>query len=96
MIAPSNKQCVSRRDFVIHIQRIEGLTYRRASVYVNASPVDVVAGARLHARVDLRGLPMGRYTVRITVITTTGRQITGTRAYHTCAPKPLLSGRPRL
>ncbi|MGD1057213.1 MAG: hypothetical protein ABR992_07345 [Solirubrobacteraceae bacterium] len=96
IVAPSNKQCVSRRDFIIHIQQIKGVSYRSASVYVNSNPVDVLKGARFHARVDLRGLPKGRYTVKITVTTASGRQITGTRAYHTCAPKPLPSGKPRL
>ncbi|MGO9762652.1 MAG: hypothetical protein ACLP1Q_15455 [Solirubrobacteraceae bacterium] len=94
--APPNKQCVSRRDFVIHVQQIKGLKYRRVGVDVDGRSVAVVKGARFHARVDLRGLPKGRYTVRITVLTTTGRQITGTRAYHTCAAKPLPGGRPRL
>jgi hypothetical protein len=65
-------------------------------VYVNGNPIDVAKGARFRARVDLRGLPKGRYTVRITITTTTGRQITGIRVYHTCAPKPLPSGQPRL
>jgi hypothetical protein len=94
--APPNKQCVSRRDFAIHVQQLKGLTYRRVSVDVNGRAVAVVKGARFHARVDLRGLPKGRYTVRITVLTTSGRQISGTRAYHTCAAKPLRSGKPRL
>jgi hypothetical protein len=96
IVAPSNKQCVSRRDFIIHIQQIKGVTYRSASVYVNGKPVAVAKGARFRARVDLRGLPKGRYTVRITVTTTTGRQISGTRAYHTCASKPISYGKPRL
>ena len=96
IVAPSNKQCVSRRDFAIHIQQIKGVTYRSASVNVNGKRVDVNKGDRFRARVDLRGLPKGRYTVRITVTTTTGRQITGTRAYHTCAPKPISYGKPRL
>lgn len=96
IVAPSNKQCVSRRDFVIHIQQIKGVSYRSASVYVNGIPVAVARGARFRARVDLRGLPKGRYTVKITVTTTSGRQISGTRAYHTCAPKPISYGKPRL
>jgi hypothetical protein len=96
IVAPSNKRCVSRRDFIIHIQQLNGLTYRSASVYVDGKRVDVTKGARFRARVDLRSLPKGRYTVRIAVTTTSGRQISGTRAYHTCAPKPIPYGRPRL
>jgi hypothetical protein len=42
---------------------------------------------RLTAPVDLRGLPPGRISVRITVQTITGQQLTGTRVYHTCSAK---------
>lgn len=95
--APSNKVCVSRRNFTIHVVQIKGLSYREVDVDVNGHRVDAVRGRRVSARVDLRGLPKGLYTVRITVTTTSGRRITGTRAYHTCAPKPLHPrGQPRL
>lgn len=47
------------------------------------------------AYVDLRGLGKGRYTVRIVVVATTGRVITGTRKYRTCARK-LKGGVPKL
>jgi hypothetical protein len=94
--APSNEECLSRRDFPIHVQQIKGLTYRTVTVYVNGRQVAVVKRRRFMAQVDLHGLPKGRYTVKITVITTSGRRLTGTRAYHTCAPKPLPSGKPRL
>lgn len=87
--APSNNVCLSRRDFKIHVKQLAGVTYRTVTVYVNGHRVRVVRGRRFTAPVDLRGLPKGLYTVRITVLTTTGRRITGTRSYHTCAPKPL-------
>jgi hypothetical protein len=45
--------------------------------------------------VDLRGLAKGRYTVRIVVVTTTGRVVTGTRKYRTCTRK-LKGSVPRL
>lgn len=94
--APSNTRCQSRRDFPIHIQQIKGLSYRRATVEVNGHRVAVVRAGRLKAQVNLRGLPKGRYTVTIKVLTTSGRTLTGRRAYHTCAPKPLRGGRPGL
>jgi len=87
--APSNKQCVSKRSFTIHIRKLSGLTYRQVTVYVNGHRVDVRRGHRISAPVDLRGLPKGLYTVKITVTTTTGQQLTGTRSYHACAPKRL-------
>ncbi len=94
--APSNKACVSRRDFRIHVLQIEGLIYRRVAVDVNGNRDKTVKGRQTSARVDLHGLPKGRYTVKITVTTSTGRRISGIRAYHTCAAKRLAGGHPRL
>ncbi|HEY1834924.1 MAG TPA: hypothetical protein VGG08_10835 [Solirubrobacteraceae bacterium] len=87
--APSDKQCLSRRSFTIHIRQIAGLVYKQVAVYVNKHRVQVTSGVHATAPVDLRGLPKGRYTVRIVVTTTSGQQITGTRSYHTCARKAI-------
>ncbi len=84
---PSEKVCLSRRAFSIHIRRVAGLSYRKVTVYVNGHSVSVSEGARLSAPVNLRGLPKGRYVVRITILTTTGQTITGTRTYRTCVAK---------
>jgi hypothetical protein len=87
--APPNAVCLSRRHFTIHVVQIRGVEYRRVEVLVDGRRVKVVRGSAITAPVDLRGLPRGRYTVRITVTTTTGRRITGTRSYRTCAARPL-------
>jgi hypothetical protein len=88
--APPNQKCTSGRSFTIHIRKLAGLTpYRRVAVYLDGHRVDVTRGREITAPVDLRGLPKGRYTVKIVVTTRTGRRITGTRIYHTCASKPL-------
>ncbi len=84
---PSNKVCLSKRAFTIHIRPVAGLTYRKVTVYVNGHSVHVSSGTKISAPVNLRGLPKGRYVVKITVLTTTGKTITGTRVYHTCVPK---------
>ncbi len=90
---PSNRSCVSRRHFRIRVRRQRaGVTLISAAVAVNGRRVAVRRGARLTAAVDLRGLPRGRFTVRISAITTDGRAITGARRYRTCAPKAPSSG----
>ena len=94
--APSNKRCLNGRDLTIKVRKIRGLTYHQMIVYVNSRRDNVVTGARISAPVDVRGLVKGHYSVRITVTTTTGRRITGTRAYQTCAPKPLPGEKPQL
>jgi hypothetical protein len=85
---PSNHSCVSRRHFRIRIRRQRaGITVISAAVAVNGKRVAVRTGRRLTAPVDLRGMPKGRFTVRISALTSDGRAITGTRRYRTCAPK---------
>jgi hypothetical protein len=45
-----------------------------------------VRGRRLHSTVDLRGLPRGRFVVRIIARTRGGRKLISRRVYHTCVP----------
>jgi hypothetical protein len=95
--APSSNACVSRRDFRVHIVHIGHLVYRLVTVEVNGKPVKVLHGRRQSAQIDLRGLPKGRYVARIAVVTSSGRVLSGTRTYHTCAAHPIKPhGNPRL
>ena len=61
-------------------------------MFVNRKSVAVVKrrvfGRLRHAAlVDLRGLPKGTFKLKIAVVATDGRLITGTRTYHTCSKK---------
>jgi len=84
---PSTRKCVSRRAFTIRIRKLKGVTYKSVSVSVNGKQVKAVKGSRISAPVVLKGLPKGRFAVRITVTLADGRKLTGTRRYRTCAPK---------
>jgi hypothetical protein len=91
---PSNRRCVSRRFFRIKLRRrfqpsIVAVTVRLRNV------TRVLRRRPWGTIVDLRGLPKGRFTVRITALTRSGRTIRGTRKYRTCRGK-LRGGRPRL
>lgn len=85
---PSAKVCRSRRDFLIRLREPKRGRIRSAKVFVNGKRVRVLRGKRIRARVNLRGLPKGRYTVRVVVRTTLGRRIVSKRRYRTCIPKP--------
>jgi hypothetical protein len=90
---PSNRSCVSRRHFRIRIRRQRaGVTLISAAVSVNGRRVAVRMGRRLTAPVDLRGLPEGRFTVRVSALTADGRAIAGSRRYRTCAAKRAAGG----
>ena len=86
---PSTRRCVSRRSFRIRIRERRGRKYTTAQVFVNRKQVAVRRGKRITAAINLRGLPKGRYTVKIVVVTTTGEIITGTRRYRTCTKKEI-------
>jgi uncharacterized repeat protein (TIGR01451 family) len=84
---PSARSCVSRRRFRIRLVQPKGVALVSATVLVNGKKVKVVAGARLKAPVDLRGLPKGRFIVKITAVTADGRKVSDTRRYRTCVPR---------
>ena len=80
--------CVSRRSFVIHVpRRVRGHTVRSARVTVDGAHPRTVRGRSLATRISLRGLPRGRFRVRIVARLSTGRRVALTRRYRTCAPK---------
>jgi hypothetical protein len=84
---PALKSCASRRSFKIRLRAPKGVTITSATVLVSTRKAKVVKGRALTAPVDLRGLPKGRFTVKITIVTGTKRSLTAKRAYKTCVPK---------
>ena len=84
---PSTRRCVSRRAFRIRLRRPQGVKLVSARVVLNGKRLRVVKGRRLTSAIVLRGLPKGRFKVKITVTTSTGTKLTGTRTYHTCVKK---------
>jgi alpha-D-xyloside xylohydrolase len=77
------RRCSSRRAFRIRLRR----DLVAARVYVNARRVRTLRGRRLRAFVDLRGLPRGRFTVRVVGRTRLGRTVVRQRRYRTCVPR---------
>jgi hypothetical protein len=96
--APSNRRCVSRRKFRIRIRERRGIRIEAAIVLLNGRRIKVVKRKvfqrkRHTATVNLRGLPKGIFKLKITVLTSDGDSLSGTRKYHTCVKKRR-SGRP--
>ena len=84
---PSTRRCVSRRRFRIRLRRPGGVRLVSARVVLNGKRLPVVRGRRLTSAIVLKGLPKGRFTVKLTVTTSTGKKLTGTRKYRTCTKK---------
>ncbi|MTD46680.1 choice-of-anchor D domain-containing protein [Conexibacter sp. W3-3-2] len=85
-LLPTIRRCVSRRSFVLRILRTAGRTPRSIEVRY-AGRVLRRSGRSLRSRIDLRGLPKGRFTVRIVVRFTDGTTLRDSRQYRTCTPK---------
>ena len=98
--APSQRAaarvCTSRRSFRIRIRSRRRDPVVNATVSVNGKRVKTLRGKRVTAPVVLRGLPKGRFLVKITATTRKGRKITGTRRYLTCTPKSKIQTIPLL
>ena len=84
---PATKKCASRRSFRITLKAPRGEKAKTIVVLVNNKKVKTLTGKKVTAPVDLRGLPKGKFTVKITMTTASGKTLTQTRSYKTCAPK---------
>lgn len=89
-------KCVSRRRFRIRIMQRRGKKYISAAVYVNKKRVAVRKRRRLTALVNLRGLPKGKFLVKIVVKTADGHRLTAKRRYRTCSHKRFPSKKHKL
>jgi hypothetical protein len=80
--------CLSRRHFVIHIREPKHDPFVKLTVYLGSRIFKVIRhGDAIAARIDLRGLPRGTYTIHIRARTAAGFVVKGRRTYHTCVPK---------
>ncbi|HEV7805271.1 MAG TPA: hypothetical protein VGO80_05615 [Solirubrobacteraceae bacterium] len=92
--APPRNRCLSRRYFRIRVRKrfqpiLVGVTIKmpKTTRVLKRKPWSTI--------VDLRGLAKGRFAVKITALTTTGKTIKGTRHYRTCRGR-LKGGKPPL
>lgn len=85
--ATKRKECRSRRSFKIRLREPKGDALASATISLNGKRIGTRRGARITAPVNLKGLPKGRYTVRIKATTVLGNKISGSRTYRTCTPK---------
>lgn len=94
--AQGKKKCLSKRSFKIRLKEPKGDALDSAKVFVNGKLVRTIKRDRITAPVNLKGLPKGRYTVKITAKTVLGKTITGTRKYRTCTKKKKSSAKGRI
>jgi hypothetical protein len=83
--------CHSRRDFPVHFRMPRGVEVGGVTEFINGALVHSfdqrVARHLVTAGVDLRGFPVGTFTLELRVTTTRGQVLRTIRTYHTCKPK---------
>jgi hypothetical protein len=86
VLGVQSRRCASRRIFRIRIVERRSDRIVAARVTVNGQRAKMSYGRRVTARINLRTLPKGAFTVRITVRLKSGKVLRGTRRYRTCTP----------
>jgi hypothetical protein len=85
---PSTKKCVSARKFAIHIRDAKLDPFKSVVVTLKGHKVRVVhRGSTYIATINLKGLPLGAFTIKVKAITVRGEHVSGSRTYHTCKKK---------
>lgn len=91
---PSAKKCLSLRRFQIHIRDPRNDAFKTVSVTLRHRKIKVVRRDKYFvASINLKGLPLGTFTVKIRGTTLLGHHLTGRRTYHTCAKRRLHSSK---
>jgi hypothetical protein len=81
------RACASRRFFTVHVRRRYRGRVRSARVLVGRRVVARIRHGHYSARINLRGLPLGRVTVRIVMRLANGRTVTDVRRYNPCTQR---------
>ena len=85
---PSAKQCLSARLIKIHLAEPKYDPFKTVSVTLKGRKIATVhKGRYVVATIDLKGLPKGAITVKITVTTVLKHHLSASRTYHTCTSK---------
>jgi hypothetical protein len=92
---PSARACMSRRRFSIRLKAPKGTRVKSATIAINGKVKARVKGGRTRAPVNLRGLPKGKVTVKVTVRASNGKTYVSKRTYRTCATAKAKKKAPR-
>jgi len=90
VVVPPPPKCASRRNFKIRLPQIPK-RYRAkvvsAKVTLGSKTLAVVKGGRLRSQINLKNLPKGRFTLKISMKLTRGLKAVQVRRYKTCTLK---------
>lgn len=78
--------CVSRRAFTVHVKHQYRGHLRSGRVLIDGKRVTSLKRQTVAVKVNLRGLPRKRVTVRLEMTLRSGRKVVDVRRYRTCTP----------
>lgn len=78
------KTCSSRRTVTVGLKAPSGKTFKVVKVLLRGKTVKTLKGKAIRAKVALKGLPRGRFTVEVRATTTDGQKIVRKHYYVTC------------
>jgi Ca2+-binding RTX toxin-like protein len=84
---PAASRCVSRRQLRLRVKRAVVSQVKSVTISVNGKRKTRLTGKKVGLPVDLRGLPKGKFTVRLDIVLADGRTVKDTRTYRTCAAR---------
>ncbi len=88
-LRPSAKACVSGRHFKIHLAEPQNDPFKTLRITLRGHRITMLRrGDYLVGTVNLKGVPVGAFTLKIKATTVLGLDLTGSRTYHTCAKVP--------
>ncbi len=88
-LKPGATKCVSGRRFEIHLAEPLNDPFRSVRVTLHGKRIETFhRGSFVDAIVDLKGLPLGAFTIKVSAKTVLGVALSGSRTYHTCAKTP--------
>jgi hypothetical protein len=85
----SSKACYSGRYFKIHLLEPKYDPFKTVVVTLKGKKIKTRhVGNYEVATINLKGLPLGAFKIKIVATTVLGHHLSGARTYHTCAKKP--------
>jgi hypothetical protein len=88
-LKPTAAKCVSARRFEIHLAEPVNDPFKSVRITLRGTRIRTAhRGDYIDAIVDLKGLPLGAFTIKVLATTVLGVELTGSRTYHTCAKAP--------
>jgi hypothetical protein len=87
LTAPA-RRCSSRRTLTLRLTAPKATKIVKATVTLRGKTT-TYTGKRLKAKIDLRGLPKGKFTVKVAITLADGRSAKLTKSYKTCTKKQI-------